>query len=133
LNWEIDEPGFVFGDIYDNVQLGSSALDNTNAVPSGSPDDVSAAFGWSFNLGAGESALIRLMVSELAPAFGFYLAHHDVGEATTLYYSTSLQISGGGGPPVIPEPGTLFLLGTGIAAFSGRCLRARRRTGASVV
>ena len=40
--WEIDEPGYVFGDIYDNVWLG--ALDNSNAVPSSGPaNDVSHA------------------------------------------------------------------------------------------
>ncbi len=40
-SWEIDEPGWVYGDIYDNVLKGQ--LDNTNAIPAGTEDDVSWA------------------------------------------------------------------------------------------
>ena len=49
LSWEIDEPGYVFGDIYTNFVAG--ALDGTNGVPSGSPDDVSFALGRALRVG----------------------------------------------------------------------------------
>lgn len=60
-SWEIDEPGFRDpnpGDIYDHVLAG--ALDNINAVPQPTPDDVSWAMGWDFNLLSGENALISV-------------------------------------------------------------------------
>jgi hypothetical protein len=56
-SWEIDEPGWVFGDIYDN--FANSALDGTNNVLAGSEDDVSMAMGWDFTLTDGESAIIQ--------------------------------------------------------------------------
>jgi len=45
--WEIDEPGFLFGNILANAAAG--ALDNFNAVPNSAPDDVS--FGLQFPIG----------------------------------------------------------------------------------
>ena len=62
---EIDEPEFVFGDIFTNFE--NSALDNFNNVPVGSEDDVSMAMGWDFTLGIGETALITLSLSETEP------------------------------------------------------------------
>lgn len=47
-SYEIDEPGYFFGDIYGNLLAGS--LDNNNGVPASAPDDVSMALG--FNLGS---------------------------------------------------------------------------------
>lgn len=123
LSWEVDEPGFVFGDIYGNIQTG--LLDNTNAVGIGAPDDVSVALGWNFNLAAGETALISLLVSTVAPVSGFYIGHFDPGTGSQLFYSTALRITGG--PVQVPEPGTLVLTVLGIAAFAGRKrLRALR-------
>lgn len=45
-SFEVDEPGFMFGDIFANLLRGS--LDGFNALPPGSPDNVSMAlsFGW---------------------------------------------------------------------------------------
>ncbi|MBI4847457.1 MAG: PEP-CTERM sorting domain-containing protein [Nitrospirae bacterium] len=113
-SWEIDEPGYVFGDIYDNVLSGF--LDNMNGVPSTSPDDVSMALGWDFSLLTGESADIEFILSDIAPSSGFYLAHTDPRSQATIYYSSNLEISGGGPTPV-PEPGTVMLLGSGIAGL----------------
>jgi hypothetical protein len=116
-SWEIDEPGWVFGDIYDHVLDGQ--LDNSNALPEGMEDDVSMAMGWNFSLLDGESALLSLTLSESVPV-GFYLAQHD--SAGTHYLSGSLDISTA--PAPVPEPGTLILLGTGLA---GLCIASRKR------
>jgi hypothetical protein len=68
-SWEIDEPSYVFGDIYWNVLDG--ALDNTNGVPAGFDDDVSMAMGWNFTLAADEIAIIELILADTAPDSGF--------------------------------------------------------------
>lgn len=120
LSWEVDEPGYVSGDIFQNVQNGT--LDNTNSVPQGTPDDVSIALGWNFNLAAGESATMTLNVSTNRPASGFYIRQTDPDTPADIYLSTGLRI-GGGQPPVIPEPGTVVLLAGGL----GLCVLLRKR------
>jgi len=110
-SWEIDEPGFVFGDIYTNLQ--SNSLDNTNGVPAGSEDDVSMALGWDYTLAAGETSAITFLISENLPSSGFYLTQTDPDSAASIYFSSTLTIRGTGGA-VIPEPGTLALYGMGL-------------------
>jgi hypothetical protein len=105
-SWEIDEPGFVFGDIFANFL--ASALDNTNGVPAGSPDDVSMAMGWVFHLPAGMPAKIKFTVSTLAPA-GFFLSHTDPASDFTIYFSSNLN--------VVPEPGTIVLMSSGLVGL----------------
>jgi len=43
-SWEIDEPGFLYGNILTN--LSKAALDNNNAIPAEMRDDVSLALGY---------------------------------------------------------------------------------------
>lgn len=116
-SWEIDEPGWSFGDIYTNFQAGT--LDNSNGVPSGSPDDVSMAMGWDFNLAAGETAYINFILSETMPTnSGFYLVQTDFDSQANVYFSSNLTIRDGGNPPPVPEPSTIVLVlsGLGLAA-----------------
>ncbi len=109
-SWEIDEPGWVFGDIYSNVLSG--ALDNFNGVPSSALDDVSMALGWDFNLLAGETATIRLILSDTAPLSVFHLVHTDPDSQSSIYFSSTIDIRGG---QPIPEPSTLLIVGSGLA------------------
>jgi hypothetical protein len=120
FGWEIDEPGFVFGDIYVNFLAG--ALDGLNGVPAGLPDDVSFALGRDFILGPDEVATLNFRTSRVAPDGVPYLIHTDPDSDVSVYFSSDLTIRGGG-EPVIPEPGTLTLLGLGLAAAARRLRR----------
>ena len=113
-SWEIDEPGFLFGDIFDNFLI--SALDNTNAVPSGLDDDVSMALGWDFTLGMDETATITFFLSDFLDAPGFFLTQTDPASDASIYFWSTLEIDDDGEVPV-PEPGTLWLLGAGLMAL----------------
>ncbi|KQC04346.1 MAG: hypothetical protein APR53_10930 [Methanoculleus sp. SDB] len=102
--WEIDEPGYVYGNIHDNF-IGMT-LDNTNGVPASFPDDVSMATGWhQFTLGDGQAATILFSLSMTPPSSGFYLLHTDPESSATIYLQSSLAIE----PVSVPEFPTLAL------------------------
>ena len=117
-SWEIDEPGFVDGDIFGNFQtssldngIGTSIWGNTTF-----PDDVSMTMGWDFSLLAGETATLSFLLSQ-TPVGGFYLTHTDPDSNASIYFSSSLGITGG--PVGVPEPTTILLVGTGLIGLIG--------------
>jgi len=118
VSWEIDEPGWVFGNIYDNFIAG--ALDNSNGVPSTAPDDVSMALAWSFVLAADEVGQARYSVGTAPPASGFYLQQTDPESGENIYLSAATGI----GPAIsdVPEPGSLLLFAT----MAGAIVATRR-------
>ncbi|MGV8075117.1 MAG: PEP-CTERM sorting domain-containing protein [Syntrophobacteraceae bacterium] len=111
----------MYGDIYDNFLAGT--LDNANGVPSYAPDDVSMALGWNCLLDPGSSATIQFLLTDLAPASGFYLSQTDAQNGDQLFIYSTQDIEGGGPVPV-PEPGSMMLLGTGLVGLFAR----RRRS-----
>lgn len=122
LTWEIDEPGYVFGDIYSNFTSGN--LDNSNGVPDTAPDDVSMALAWGFTLGPMESASIVMHVSPTAPAGGFYLAQRDPDSDASIYFSSSLTVRGDAS---VPDGGsTAGLLFGVLGGLAGLRLIGRR-------
>ncbi|MCU7815437.1 MAG: hypothetical protein KZQ81_09550 [Candidatus Thiodiazotropha sp. (ex Rostrolucina anterorostrata)] len=100
-SWEIDEPGYLFGDIFDHVLTG--ALDNSNAVPAGLEDDVSLALG--FNLGdlvngANVTGLFELSRLDIGG-----LAQTDADSPDTLYFNGTVDVVSS-----VPEPSIPLLL-----------------------
>jgi hypothetical protein len=125
LSWEIDEPGFVFGDIVDNFLLGT--LDNS--IGTSGPEDISMALGWNFLLAADETALIRFFLTEVAPT-GFYLHHSDPDSGENVFLASTLTISPGPGPGIIPEGDGRIAVATLSALALASLWRWRRRAGA---
>ena len=116
-SWEIDEPGFVFGDIYDNLYLG--ALDNTNGVPEGAEDDVSLALG--FELGdilIGQTWTMTLSISDIDIGGLF---HGDDGSDTFAYVNGTVVVDS---VTPVPEPAGMLLFLVGILGL--RFMRLQR-------
>jgi hypothetical protein len=107
--WEIDEPGYLYGNLFANV---AGTLDNANDVPGGGPEDISWALGRSFNLAAGQTGTVMFQVATTTPGSAFYLHQWEPG--IDLYFSVS-DATITGGQTVIPEPGTWALFGTVLA------------------
>src|SRR5262249_2277831 len=64
VSWQIDEPGFVFGKIINDLTAGS--LRNQNLVPSTAPDDVSFALGFLSlgDLKPGDMLTVTFVISQ---------------------------------------------------------------------
>lgn len=127
-SFEIDEPGYVFGNVFQNLLLGT--LDNTNALPVSSPDDVSLALGFQIGtLLPQQEATIRILLSEIQTSLGsFSLQHFD----TELTSKDVLTVSGQSSvlnTSAVPEPSSLFLSTIGAMVFLGFVRRQKRSRG----
>ncbi|MGJ5813633.1 hypothetical protein [Paludibaculum fermentans] len=105
--WEIDEPEYVFGDIYTHANAG--ALDSLNAIPSSSPDDVSHALLFEIaQLDPGHTLTVTGMLS-LTDAAG--LGHFDPDSHAALYANGYALTNGP--PSGVPEPSSAIYLTLG--------------------
>ena len=116
-SWEIDEPEFIFGDIWTNLNNG--ALDNTNAVPVSSPYDVGMALGWDYHLDAYEYAVITMSIRHASPSTSFYLSQTDLASSEVIHLSSTLDIA------YIPEPVTVLGVILGLGGLGGYVRRRR--------
>ncbi len=114
IDAEIDEPGYVYGDIYNNLLLG--ALDNMNNVSGSSPDDVSMALGFNLgNLDPLSMVTLRILLSENGNIIGpLALSQYDTDPDSTTVITISGQSVLTPVPVPIPEPSSFLLM---IAGF----------------
>ena len=109
-SFEVDEPGFVFGDIFDNLRIGT--LDNTNAVDDSLPDDVSMALGFDIgNLEHQQLATFTISLSEDGDSISSFFIQHldsDAASPDSLTFSGTALITSS-----VPEPNGLMLLAFG--------------------
>lgn len=110
--WEADEPGYVFGDIFANLLSG--ALDNSNSVPAVSPDDVSLALGFQLgSLAPGQQSTVHILLSDSGSMLGdFAFQHFDADENSF----DTLTISGAA--TIVPEPTSGLLAAVGLVVFT---------------
>lgn len=106
-SWEIDEPGYYFGDIYDNLLDGE--LDNSNAFSCGCIEDVSLALGFDVvDWLAGETIVATFDIGRVLGSGQAGLAQFDADTEDSLYFSGSVQRVSS-----VPEPGSLMLFALG--------------------
>lgn len=116
--WEADEPGYVFGNVFSNLLTG--ALDNTNAVPNVSPDDVSLAIGFSLgDLPPSAIATIVILLSDDGDLLGSFALQHFDSDPQSF---DALTLSGAASV-LVPEPSTSSLIIFGLAVFVIRTAR----------
>ncbi len=119
--WQIDEPGYVSGNIFTHLLQGS--LDGTNSVPDTAPNDVSVAHGFSLgDLSAGATATISVMLSDSGDSLGtLALQTYDTDPQSF----DALTVSGIAQVLAVPEPSGLLLgliaCGTFATLFMFRC------------
>jgi hypothetical protein len=116
--WEIDEPGFLFGDIFDNLLAGF--LDNTNGVPAGSEDDVSLALGFDIgDLAAGAQFSTLFSISETNIGG---LRQTDADSGNSFYFNGTIP------PESVPAPApiAMILLSLGLLRLVKRPLLGPR-------
>lgn len=119
-SWEIDEPGYVFGDIYDNILAG--VLGNSNNIIAGAEDDVSLALGFNLGgLGIGDTVFVDMLIGRLLQEG---LCHADGDSADSFCWNGTASIVASE-PVAVPEPGTFLLLLTGLL-FVGLARRNSR-------
>ncbi len=119
--FEVDEPGFSSGDIYDNAS--NAALDGANA--STTADDVAMAFSFLFpELAPGEVARIEVMLSEDGDRLGdFAIRQSDTDPSSP----TTIDFSGRGILIPIPEPGAALLYGLALVLLVRPAMREGTR------
>ena len=114
-SWQIDEPGFVFGTILNDLAAGS--LQNANFVSSATPDDVSLALGFVIgSLAPGQTANLTLRLS-LTSIGGLQQFDPDSNNGFFLNGYATVGATTEPPPSGVPEPGSLALCAAGVGAL----------------
>lgn len=131
-NYEVGDP--IFSNIVNDTA--SDTLSNSNGIPQGSDNfgltctsscngDVSFAMGFDFTIQAGQTDTVEFLISTSNPG-GFNIEQtHPVDGANTsavnAFFSGSVTPGAVGPPPPpgMPEPGTIFMLGSSFVGLIG--------------
>jgi hypothetical protein len=115
--WEADEPGYVSGNVFQHLLDG--VLDDANAAPAETPNDVSLALGFQLGtLTPGHQLIVQVLLSDAGSSIGgFALQHFDMDPDSF----ATLTVSG----VAVPEPSSVVLAGLAFVGVSVFC-RARR-------
>jgi ABC-type oligopeptide transport system substrate-binding subunit len=115
-SWQIDEPGYTGGTIWDNF----NGPGFNNAIGRLSPDDVAVGLAWDFILDPGYRATVSFTASNAAPSSAslFYLGQFDDAALDDSVYFYSNLLIEPNGPSTVPEPSTLILLGSALAGLA---------------
>lgn len=114
-SWQIDEPGFVFGTILNDLAAGS--LRNDNFVPSSAPDDVSLALGFPIgDLTPGQTATLTLRLSPTTIG-GLQQIDPDSESGFHLNGYAAIGALQEPLPGGVPEPGTWALCAAGVSVL----------------
>ena len=91
--FEVDEPGFTFGNLHEHLFAGD--LDNINAVADGVPECVAMSLAFDLgNLAPGEVARIEVLISESGTSLGgLTITQHDSSPASTTTVTYSAQVT----------------------------------------
>ncbi|OMH35343.1 hypothetical protein [Motiliproteus sp. MSK22-1] len=123
-SYEIDEPGFIFGDIYDNLLAGQ--LDNTNSFSGGFVDDVSFALGFELDDlrdGAWFEAVFSISWADISG-----IEHIDPDSNDSYFYNGRVEVLNNQPPQVsVPETSSLLLMLSGFIVLFFRQRFARSR------
>ena len=127
-SWEIDEPGYLFGDIYDHYLSGS--LDHTVFNGDASRvEDVSLALGFDFgNLNPGDRLVWDILLSETEVAGWGTVLHQwdaDAGPGGDNLYLAGRSRIDSSPTEAIPEPSQLVVFALGLGALLGIGLMKR--------
>jgi hypothetical protein len=117
--WQMEEAGWVWGDLYN--EFSNLNYENKNGMTAPHEfDDVAMGIGRKFDLASGKEAKISLTLGLIAPTSGWYLEQYDPHSDASIYFSANFETRDTG---VVPLPGTLLLLGSGLVTLAGLRLK----------
>jgi hypothetical protein len=120
--WSAQADDSFGSSIFADFQAFNATTPLSGSVVGAPPYDVAVALGYAFTLTASDPARqVIFTVGLTAPTSGWYIQHNDPLSGQSVYFSGSTQDLG---QPVVPEPGTLVLLGIGLVV-AGRKLYRR--------
>ena len=124
LFWQIDEPGYTVGDIYNEFKNATYENENMFGATILGQEDVSMGIGRDFTLDNNQRAIFTLVLGTTPPPLGVNaLWQYDPESDASVFLSESYEVRN---TSVTPIPGTLILMVSGLAGLTALRLKLRR-------